>query len=380
MTFISYAQNFEDVMLWRALKDIENGFYIDVGANDPTVDSVTKAFYDRGWHGVNVEPLPSHHEDLMRARQRDVNLLSAAGARDGAIDLWECDVRGWATASIEVADMHRAAGHEGIRHHVPITTLTHICEKFADGDIHFMKVDVEGFEKAVIDGMDFSRFRPWILVVEATKPNSSEEYHVEWESVVLAAGYKCVYLDGLNRFYLANERSDLSLAFKYPPNVFDGFKLASLMRAEASAQQAETKAQQAENAAARWAAELHGVYSSKSWRITAPVRWASSQARRLRQEGLKSRTKALVKKALRKINRALLRRPNFRRYLIKLTIKLGAYGKLRLVQGLGVADGVANSVSIQISIPNKYENLPSSARQIYSDLVHEIKNSQKRSV
>ena len=41
MTFISYAQNFEDVMLWRALKHVEKGFYVDVGAQDPVVDSVS---------------------------------------------------------------------------------------------------------------------------------------------------------------------------------------------------------------------------------------------------------------------------------------------------------------------------------------------------
>jgi hypothetical protein len=40
----SYAQNFEDVMLWRALGHIENGFYIDIGAFDPSVDSVGKGF------------------------------------------------------------------------------------------------------------------------------------------------------------------------------------------------------------------------------------------------------------------------------------------------------------------------------------------------
>ena len=44
MTFISYAQNFEDVMLRRVLKHVENGFYIDVGAQDPSADSVTKLF------------------------------------------------------------------------------------------------------------------------------------------------------------------------------------------------------------------------------------------------------------------------------------------------------------------------------------------------
>jgi len=49
VTFISYAQNHEDVLLYRALKGVGKGFYIDVGANDPEEDSVTKAFYDRGW-------------------------------------------------------------------------------------------------------------------------------------------------------------------------------------------------------------------------------------------------------------------------------------------------------------------------------------------
>ena len=54
MTFVSYAQNFEDVMLHRALNHVVRGFYIDVGAADPEALSVTKAFYDNGWHGINV--------------------------------------------------------------------------------------------------------------------------------------------------------------------------------------------------------------------------------------------------------------------------------------------------------------------------------------
>ena len=61
MTFISFAQNFEDVMLWRALKHVDGGFYIDVGAAWSDVHSVTKAFYDKDWHGINIEPNPQLH-------------------------------------------------------------------------------------------------------------------------------------------------------------------------------------------------------------------------------------------------------------------------------------------------------------------------------
>ena len=44
MPFVSHAQNFEDVMLHRALRDIQNGLYLDIGANDPEIHSVTRAF------------------------------------------------------------------------------------------------------------------------------------------------------------------------------------------------------------------------------------------------------------------------------------------------------------------------------------------------
>ena len=60
MPFISYAQNMEDVLLWRALHDVQAGFYIDVGAADPRLDSVTMAFYERGWHGINIDPKPDN--------------------------------------------------------------------------------------------------------------------------------------------------------------------------------------------------------------------------------------------------------------------------------------------------------------------------------
>ena len=42
MAVVSYAQNLEDILLWRALKHVEKGFYIDVGAYSPDVESVTK--------------------------------------------------------------------------------------------------------------------------------------------------------------------------------------------------------------------------------------------------------------------------------------------------------------------------------------------------
>jgi FkbM family methyltransferase len=226
MTFISYSQNFEDVMLWRALKSVSNGFYIDVGAHDPVNGSVTKAFYDKGWCGVNIEPIAAPFELLQTARQRDINLPVCAGNYDGEIDIYDVQPTGLATTQSSIAEYYISTGHLVSVRHVPIKTLKTICREHVKGEIHFLKIDVEGFEKEVLAGADFSVFRPWILVVEATRPNSPQVNYSEWENLVINAGYRFVYFDGLNRFYVAEEHQNLISCFDTPPNYFDEFSLS----------------------------------------------------------------------------------------------------------------------------------------------------------
>lgn len=235
----SYAQNYEDVMLRRALRDVSSGFYVDVGANDPTEDSVTRHFYEHGWHGINIEPLSAHCEALAWERPRDINLCCAAGSETGELSLWECDVRGWATADAGVVRHHQAAGKQGWYRTVPVMPLDVLLERHAPEVIHFLKIDVEGHEKAVLEGLDLTRFRPWIILAEATRPNSTEEVHHLWEGRLLEGGYTFVYADGINRFYLAEEQEARREAFRYPPNFFDGFQTAREMYALIRAEQAE---------------------------------------------------------------------------------------------------------------------------------------------
>ncbi|MES2152312.1 MAG: FkbM family methyltransferase [Pseudomonadota bacterium] len=224
MTFISYAQNFEDVLLWRALGHIKHGFYIDVGANDPEEHSVTKAFYDVGWRGVNIEPLPAFHQQFMAQRPRDINLAIAAGATDGSLTLFDVPaVNGWASPDRTVAEAHRADGFAVTELTVPVRTLAGVCAEHARGEIHFLKVDVEGFEGEVLRGMDFDRWRPWLLVIEATLPNSRVTNHESWEHLVTGKGYRYAHFDGLNRYYVSDQHPELFDVLEIQPNVFDEF-------------------------------------------------------------------------------------------------------------------------------------------------------------
>jgi FkbM family methyltransferase len=224
MTFISYAQNSEDVLLWRALGHVKDGFYIDVGASDPVEHSVTKAFYDAGWHGINLEPLPAHAAAFAEQRPRDLNLAIAAGSQQGELTLYDVPaVRGWASPKQSVAESHRAEGHQVAELKVPVRTLASVCEEHVQGEIHFLKIDVEGFEGEVLQGMDFGRWRPWVLVIEATLPGRRETSHDTWEHLVTGQRYRFAWFDGLNRYYVAEEHPELLDAFGVQPNVFDAF-------------------------------------------------------------------------------------------------------------------------------------------------------------
>ncbi|QIL70097.1 FkbM family methyltransferase [Diaphorobacter sp. HDW4B] len=251
MSFIAYAQNNEDVVLFRALEGVVNGFYIDVGANDPVADSVTKAFYDRGWRGINVEPLERHWGDLERDRPEDTNLRCVAGPFDGNVDIWEPAVRGWTTASPKVVEEHKASGVSGVTHSVKMLTLAAICQQHVTGEIHFLKIDVEGFEKDVLEGMDFQSFRPWIVVVEAFDPITKMENFDEWEPLLTSQAYSFAYGDGLNRFYVANEHPELKERMKYPPNVFDDFvRIAQVVQTKRADEAEKGVAQKLEHTAA----------------------------------------------------------------------------------------------------------------------------------
>lgn len=221
--FISYAQNYEDVMLFRALKDIEHGFYVDVGAMDPTFHSVTKAFYDRGWNGINIEPVRHWYEKLELERPNDVNLNIAVFDKPGIIKLYDIPDTGLTTSEVTIAKKHTEKSGYNLREiSIPTITLNDVLMN-NENNIHFLKVDVEGAEKNVLAGINLENRRPWIIVVEAIEPLSLEPNHHKWEYLLTDQRYDFVYFDGLNRFYIAEEHNDRTKFFKTPPNIFDEF-------------------------------------------------------------------------------------------------------------------------------------------------------------
>lgn len=354
MVFVSHAQNGEDVLLWRALADFGPGFYIDVGAGDPVAESVTKAFYDAGWRGINIEPMAESMALLREERPRDINLHAALEDVATRRCYYSIDGgNGLSTGVKELAAGYADLGREVAEVEVEVLTLVDIFERFVREEVLFLKIDVEGKEAAVIRGGDFTRFRPWVVVIEVTSPvdlrsvlgeQSGEPTgsrslvvrtpSIGWEADLIAAGYSHVFFDGLNRYYVADEKvAVIGDLLTTPPNVFDDFvrvreveererraalederdalleaagttlnelsvaladrdaelsdayqvifelsrHIASLAadvqrRSEAAEHQLDARVTVAEQRAEATARELSAVYATRAWRATGPLR------------------------------------------------------------------------------------------------------------
>lgn len=221
---ISFAANHEDVRLARVLTE-EVGVYVDVGANHPVEGSVTKHFFDRGWRGLNVEPSPVMFVELERARPSDTNIWAGASSAAGSGRFhFFSQAPGLSTFDDAIASDHALMLGDAEVQDVPLVTLAELFAAHLEAPrIDLLVVDVEGAETDVLRGADFGRWRPRVVVVEATKPLTRTPAHEAWEPILIEAGYVPTAFDGCNRFYVANECSHLCHRLAEPICAFDRY-------------------------------------------------------------------------------------------------------------------------------------------------------------
>jgi hypothetical protein len=308
LPFASYSQNGEDVVLWRALGGVAGGRYIEVGAGHPCRDSTCTAFHREGWTGLTVAADPDLAALLREHRRGDIVIEAALTAEDrDAVIPHLVDGTGPSTVDETIA-----RGNPRPRViDVPTRRLDSVLRdaEWDHRDIHFMSVRTAGSERAVLESIDLAAWRPWVLVVKATKSKGIESNRRQLDDILTRVGYRFCLFDGLSCFYVSEERSQqLGDALSYPACSLDNYTSPALRDSEkqllsaqglAEEQAAEARVLREEmihwrgQVVTRWA-DIRSQVTTRTAQLQAELRGAQKQRSMVDQEAARLRQEVLA--------------------------------------------------------------------------------------
>jgi FkbM family methyltransferase len=200
-----HGQGLEDMFLLNLFRGHAKGFFVDVGANDGVFISNTFALYRAGWRGICLEPNPVAFAHLKTNRPGDTCLAIAAGRTRGQARLaWRPGITEGSRLGQEVGPTDAAI--------VDVVPLTELLDAHgAPAEFELLCLDVEGFEMEVLNGLDFARFRPRVVVIEH---NSEGKVRTDSLEHLYAFGYRPILVNRWNMILSRNFETDVVAAHR----------------------------------------------------------------------------------------------------------------------------------------------------------------------
>ena len=161
----SYSQGSMDLILNHIFKDKIDGFYIDVGCQHPIKNNNTYLLFKKGWTGINID-LDNVNIDLFNFfRPKDNNINSAISNKVEKVKLFYYHQKSPINTLDEKISLKQQAKIEK-KIDIQTNTLENILDNYSIKTIDLLTIDVEGFELKVLNGLNFDKYKPSVIIVE----------------------------------------------------------------------------------------------------------------------------------------------------------------------------------------------------------------------
>jgi FkbM family methyltransferase len=208
-----HSQFRQDEILERNIfKELRNGVFVDVGAHDGVWYSNTAFFEkERGWTGICIEPLPELYLKLKEARPNSITLNVAIDNEEGEIEFTTSKIDALSGISKYYDPRHKTRllkeakckEEELTKFKVSTRRLDNVLQENGITRIHYLSIDVEGAELAVIQSIDFDKVFIDIIDFENNYNDKSEPIL----DLLISKGYDILQRIGCD-IIMINEKSE----------------------------------------------------------------------------------------------------------------------------------------------------------------------------
>jgi FkbM family methyltransferase len=202
---VSFSQSGEDMILRIIFGSRTEGIFVDIGAHHPTLYSNTKFFAQRGWTGINIEPMPGTKAVFDAERPGDTNLELLISETEGEVEFYLFDPPLMNTMSKEQVKENEKfewCTYKGSVK-VPSLPLGNVLDKYLPPGkkIDFMSIDVEGAEMTVLRSNDWLKYAPDVILVEMIDRRFEEVFDTEVHRFLTEKSYNCFGKNWNTLFY-----------------------------------------------------------------------------------------------------------------------------------------------------------------------------------
>lgn len=196
------------------------GFYVDVGANDPVLDSQSQHLEAMGWKGLLVEPDPDCCELLRKNRTGTVLQMACSSPENAGKQL----LLNRAGPHSTLEDRPIALGAV-VRSQVAVQceTLDDMLRTHnAPVGFDLLSIDIEGHELEALSGFSFDVWKPRLVLIE------DHVTHLAKHQRMQRSNYQLLMRSGLNSWYVRGDEhytSSFTAKFEYTRKYYLGLPL-----------------------------------------------------------------------------------------------------------------------------------------------------------
>lgn len=154
-----YSEFGEDIIINRFFKNIDAGFYVDIGAYHPFKGSLTYLLYKRGWNGLNIDISQASIDLFNIARKKDINVNCAVSKVDKETFYYSNSLINQQNSLIQRGENQKK---------IPIKSfkLETLLKIHKINNFEYLNIDTEGNEAEIVKSIDFQKYKPILVTVE----------------------------------------------------------------------------------------------------------------------------------------------------------------------------------------------------------------------